>query len=304
MIRVSKGLFLVASGLALVAACGAGQGAPFVPGTATNAADASAGTPPASTVALGNAPDAAAGSSDDASASSTSVEDAAPDAPPELTTACTEQPPQDFLIRKSFYPKYGVPKDEADERAAAHKRAIEYRTEHYGYFPGFGSPSMNPHPPAFYARRTKMFGLDVTVHKRIMAVLPCVEQEIAHACADHPYTPKALGGIRMNNTYHTGEITNHAYAIAIDIDPALNSCCGCVPPWNSNPLCHKPAASEYDRMAMPECWVHAFEKYGFYWLGHDVLMDTMHFEFLGDPDRILRDGSNANWDAVPDAGHD
>ena len=23
------------------------------------------------------------------------------------------------------------------------------------------------------------------------------------------------------------------------------------------------------------------------WLGHDALQDTMHFEFLGDPDRIL-----------------
>jgi hypothetical protein len=49
-------------------------------------------------------------------------------------------------------------------------------------------------------------------------------------------------------------------------------------------------------MAMPECWVHAFERYGFYWLGHDVLRDTMHFEFLGDPDRIVKVPSS------PDAG--
>jgi hypothetical protein len=41
-------------------------------------------------------------------------------------------------------------------------------------------------------------------------------------------------------------------------------------------------------MAMPECWVHSFERYGFYWLGHDVLRDTMHYEFLGDPDRIVK----------------
>ena len=27
--------------------------------------------------------------------------------------------------------------------------------------------------------------------------------------------------------------------------------------------------------------------YGFYWLGHDALEDTMHFEFLGDPEQIL-----------------
>jgi hypothetical protein len=37
--------------------------------------------------------------------------------------------------------------------------------------------------------------------------------------------------------------------------------------------------------------VQAFERFGFYWLGHDALQDTMHFEFLGDPDRILAGGS-------------
>ena len=46
-------------------------------------------------------------------------------------------------------------------------------------------------------------------------------------------------------------------------------------------------------MAMPECWVHAFERFGFYWLGHDVLQDTMHFEFLGDPDRIVKGAPTA-----------
>ena len=40
-------------------------------------------------------------------------------------------------------------------------------------------------------------------------------------------------------------------------------------------------------MAMPKSWVEVFEKYGFYWLGHDVLQDTMHFEFLGEPEKIL-----------------
>jgi hypothetical protein len=92
----------------------------------------------------------------------------------------------------------------------------------------------------------------------------------------------------MRNTYRGGEVTNHIYGIAIDIDSAINTCCGCVKPWNEAPACKRPSKSEYDRMAMPECWVHAFERYGFYWLGHDVLRDTMHFEFLGDPDRIVK----------------
>jgi len=131
-------------------------------------------------------------------------------------------------------------------------------------------------------------GLRVQMHKKVVPALKCVEEEIKRACADHPYVPKGLAGIRDHNTYRGGEVTNHIYGIAIDIDSAINTCCGCVKPWNEAPACKRPAKSEYDRMAMPECWVHAFERYGFYWLGHDVLRDTMHFEFLGDPDRIVK----------------
>jgi hypothetical protein len=117
-----------------------------------------------------------------------------------------------------------------------------------------------------------------------------VEEDIKLTCADHPYTAHALAGIRFKNTYRGGEVTNHIFGIAIDVDPAINTCCGCVPPWNDAPACKRPAKTEYDRMAMPECWVHAFERYGFYWLGHDVLRDTMHYEFLGDPDHIVKGG--------------
>ncbi len=130
--------------------------------------------------------------------------------------------------------------------------------------------------------------LPVRMHRKVVPALRCVEEEIKRACADHPYTPQALAGIRFRNTYRGGEVTNHIYGIAIDVDPARNTCCGCVPPWNDAPACKRPAKTEYERMQMPECWVHAFERYGFYWLGHDRLRDTMHFEFLGDPDRIVK----------------
>ena len=126
------------------------------------------------------------------------------------------------------------------------------------------------------------------MHRKVVPALQCVEQEIKLACADHPYTARALAGVRFKNTYRGGEVTNHIYGIAIDIDPAINTCCGCVKPWSTSPLCRRPAKSEYDRMMMPECWVHAFERFGFYWLGHDVLRDTMHFEFLGDPNHIVK----------------
>jgi hypothetical protein len=191
------------------------------------------------------------------------------------TSACTEQAPQDFLIRGNFL------KD-----PKGNERAIQYRTDQYGYFNGYGRPASGAQPPSAQVVSTTFMGLPVKMHRKVVPALACVEKEIVRACADHPYTPQALAGIRFRNTYRGGEVTNHAYGIAIDVDPARNTCCGCVPPWNDAPACKRPGKSEYDHMDMPECWVHAFERFGFYWLGHDVLRDTMHFEFLGDPDKI------------------
>jgi hypothetical protein len=197
---------------------------------------------------------------------------------PSSESACNEQDPQDFLVRGNFL---------KDGRAGL-DRAIQYRTEQYGYFKGFGRPGPGALPPSANVVTTTFMGLPVRMHRKVVPALHCVEEEISRACVDHPYTPHALAGIRFRNTYRGGEVTNHAYGIAIDVDPSINTCCGCVKPWNDAPACKRHARSEYDRMAMPECWVHAFERYGFYWLGHDVLRDTMHFEFLGDPARILK----------------
>jgi len=211
---------------------------------------------------------------------------AEPDAStPASSSACNEQPPQDFLVRSHFLKEKG-----------GNARAIQYRTDTYGYFTGFGRPGPDAGPPSASVVATTFMGLPVRMHRKVVPALACVEQEIRASCGDYPYTAHALAGIRYKNTYRGGEVTNHAYGIAIDVDPAINTCCGCVPPWNDAPACHRAAKTEYDRMAMPECWVHAFERYGFYWLGHDVLRDTMHFEFLGDPDRIVKVPSS------PDAG--
>jgi hypothetical protein len=198
-------------------------------------------------------------------------------APEPSTSACNDQPPQDFLIRGNFLK---VPD--------GNRRAIQYRTDTYGYFQGFGHPALDAKPPKDFLVDTTFMGLKVKMHRKVAPALACVEAEIKATCSDHPYTAHALAGIRYRNTYRGGEVTNHAYGIAIDVDPDLNTCCGCVPPWNDAPRCKRPAKTEYDRMVMPECWVHAFERFGFYWLGHDVLRDTMHFEFLGDPDKIAR----------------
>jgi len=214
------------------------------------------------------------------------------DTVPEEVGRCNEQAPQDFLVRGHFL-KAGP---------GGNLRAIQYRTDAYGYFKGFGHPGLDASAPSAFVSDVTFMGLHVKMHRKVAPALGCVEEEIARSCADHPYRPHALAGIRYKNTYRGGEVTNHAYGIAIDIDPGQNSCCGCVKPWNEAPVCKRPAKTEYDRMAMPECWVHAFERYGFYWLGHDTLRDTMHFEFLGDPDKILRRGAEPKSESMTSDG--
>ena len=202
------------------------------------------------------------------------------------TVACHEQAAQPFLVRGSWFPKTNDPEKVKAGRKML-EEAIKYRTEKYGYFEGFGSKAGNKHPPKHYAKSTKFMGMSVSVHERIIPALKCVEAALVSSGAGSEYKPRAMGGMRFHNTYKGIEISNHVYGIAVDIEPNVNTCCGCVAPWNKHPLCQDKTKSVWERMAMPKSWVDTFEKYGFYWLGHDVLQDTMHFEFLGDPDRIL-----------------
>lgn len=201
------------------------------------------------------------------------------------TMACREQAAQAFLIRGNWFPRTNDA-DKVKEGRKLLEDAIRYRTEKYGYFEGFGNPKWNAHPPKFYAKSTTFMGLSIQVNERIIPALKCVEAALKAGPAHKEYAPRSAGGIRFHNTYRGVEISNHVYGIAIDIEPDRNTCCGCVAPWNSHPLCKK-KGTPFDRMAMPKSWVDTFEKFGFYWLGHDVLQDTMHFEFLGDPDKIL-----------------
>jgi hypothetical protein len=273
-------LRLAAIGSVALAACAAStptlQGPsapPASPPAASSSANEAAASPPT------EAP--ASEASVEAGTATASEPDAAASAPA-TQSACNEQPPQDFLVRGNFRKKPG-----------GNERAIQYRTDTYGYFKGFGRAPAETRAPSSYVVDTTFMGLPVKMHRKVAPALACVEEEIKQSCSASTYKPHALAGIRFRNTYRGGEVTNHIYGIAIDIDPMENPCCGCVKPWSEAAICKRPAKTEYDRMALPECWVHAFEKYGFYWLGHDVLRDTMHFEFLGDPDRIVR-GATTN----------
>ncbi len=203
-----------------------------------------------------------------------------------LAYGCREQSPQAFLLRQSYLVKPGASAEEQRQRLAARYHSVSYRTERYGHFPGFGTYEQNPHGPRYYAAETTFFGFTLTLNRRVIPALGCVERAILRECASEPYRPHRVLGLRDHNTYRDYEISNHVYGIAVDVDPDTNTCCGCVPPWNQHPLCRDKSLSVQQRMSIPECGVRQFERFGFYWLGHDELEDTMHFEFLGDPDRI------------------
>jgi hypothetical protein len=202
------------------------------------------------------------------------------------SVACREQAAQSFLIRSSWFPK-STDSEVIKNGRKIFQDALKYRSEKYGFFEGFGNPKWNAHPPSFYAKTTSFMGMTVQVNQRIIPALKCVEAALNASPAKDEYHPRAMGGIRFKNTYRGFEISNHIYGIAVDIEPDRNSCCGCVAPWPDNPLCKAKGKTIWQRMAMPKSWVETFERFGFYWLGHDVLQDTMHFEFLGDPDKIV-----------------
>jgi hypothetical protein len=207
-------------------------------------------------------------------------------APTEPPSLCNEQSPQPFLVKAHFDSHHSAG-GTAREWKQVLDRAVRYRTEQYGYVEGFGREEWNSSTPSDQARAITFFGVPVFVHRRIAPALSCVETAIRARCGAHPYQPSVLSGLRKRNTYLNGEISNHVYGIALDVDPTRNPCCGCIGTWRESERCQN-SKSKFERMDMPSCWVTEFERFGFYWLGHDTLEDTMHFEFLADPTQILR----------------
>lgn len=193
--------------------------------------------------------------------------------------SCKPQRAKDFLKRTSFVRAGALD-------AEAHRRALRWRVERYGHVPGAPYEDSHPRTAASFAKPVRFFGLPIVVHERMAPALACVETRIRATCKGKgkAYVPKAIGGLREANTYRGGEVSNHLFGLAIDLDPARNPCCGCVAPWPEHALCKKPRTKGvWDRTALTPCWVAAFERHGFHWLARDPLEDTMHFEYLGDP---------------------
>lgn len=192
---------------------------------------------------------------------------------------CRPEKPQEFLKRHSFVGGKQV-------KPAANERAIRWRIETYGGLPGVEGVPSGGRPAFEQAKSMRFMGLPIQMHAKAVEPLVCVEREIRKKChGSKAYVPRAIGGFRSANTYRHGEVSNHLFGIAIDIDPARNPCCGCVDPWPTHPACKDPTQSAFEKTALPRCWIDSFEHNGFYWLGRDQLEDTMHFEYLGDPDQ-------------------
>ena len=183
-----------------------------------------------------------------------------------------------------------------------HAAWTKYRTQNFGYFKGFGKRSWNKKTPSQLSIDTRFMGRKVKLNQWVVPVLKCVERDLHTACSTctedparpnacttktFPYKPKSLSGLRTRNTFKGGEVSNHVYGIALDVDPADNTCCGCTARWRAHPKCKRKLPT-HERMIMPWCWVEVFEQYGFYWLGRDKLKDTMHFDFLGNLDVVKR----------------
>ena len=209
--------------------------------------------------------------------------------------AQVRQAPQKRFFRSNYR---GTRCGTSKQCRTKHRAFTTHRTREFGYFPGFGSPSDNAHSPKYYSQTTTFMGKKVRLNRLVIPPLKCAERAIRlkcrkcvpdpslpGECAKYPYKPRHLSGLRYKNTFRGGEVSNHVYGIAIDLDPKHNTCCGCVGKWKRHPKCRK-RLLKHQRMIMPMCWVEVFEEYGFYWLGHDKLQDTMHFEFLGKPSRV------------------
>lgn len=213
-----------------------------------------------------------------------------------LKAACVPQKALDSLDTKHYYNFWLKEKDEKKVQKYL-EELHKFRSSNYGRVPG--EPETYPYnvnPVTKYLKETTFLNLKVKLHERIIPALKCVEEEILKSCQvdGNAYIPKIVSGFRTNASYKR-VISNHQFGMAIDFDPLNdhgkfdgNPCCGpsCESKWRTHPICNNHDTSHsdpYNVAKVNPCWVKSFEKYGFHWLINFRMHDTMHFEYLADP---------------------
>ena len=205
---------------------------------------------------------------------------------------CKEQSYIDSLDTKHYY-QYWIKNPDQTKLNNYLKKLHAFRARNYGKVEGEPETyRYNKESVKVSLINTKFLNHDIKIHKKILKPLRCVEQRILKNC--HNYRPKNISSYRDKKSYKR-VISNHRFGIALDFDPLGdhshnegNPCCGpsCKESWRNHPICngHDPSQnSPYNVSIVSECWVKAFEAYGFHWLINFRMHDTMHFEYLGDP---------------------
>lgn len=215
---------------------------------------------------------------------------------PLLAILCVPQAPIDSLDTRHYYQAWLRENNPMKvERYLADLHA--FRARHYGRIEGEQvTYPYNSVPVSAQLADTSFLGLKVRLHRRVIAPLKCVEQEILRNCQSDgtAYVPKVVSGYRSRSSYKR-VISNHQFGIAIDFDPLQdhshdhgNPCCGpsCETSWRTHPICNghdTEHSSPYNVAKVNPCWVESFRKFGFHWLINFRMHDTMHFEYLAEP---------------------
>ncbi len=239
---------------------------------------------------------------------------------------CREQLPQEFLKRYNMF-RRGPQGQRIFHNTSREAKAyfleriipsIHYRFTTYGYpslpdahayVDDLMAQGKDPRPIEEGLNTTTFMGHVVVLHSKVIPAFKCVERDIKRDCMvstelcdkynsagecvrKHSEIYKIRQNVsswRDRDSYLDEEFSNHNFGVAVDLDPALNPCCGygCQAQWQKHPRCQW-KVDHTKRSEIPQCWVDAFKRYGFYWLGEDRdIGDTMHFEFLADPDKII-----------------
>jgi hypothetical protein len=139
----------------------------------------------------------------------------------------------------------------------------------------------NPDSPTFardYLTTVTFMGKRLTWHKWAVIPLMQVERDIIQSGMSYHWDD--LQTYNNRNIAGTSTKSNHAWALAIDINPAQN-------PWQ-RPL----------KTDIPSAVREAFTRHGFKWGGTYSKPDAMHFEYLGEPVKDEGEDMNKEQDTI------